>query len=163
DLVGILGGLVLVVMLIGHLWVARDEVLRGLFEGGSRLAHAVAQAWMPLVTGYLLLAWAFWAGNILQGDRTGATAAVKSGLILLAVPLVDRLAALVFPRVLLGRATPLLAMARRVAQAAIRLVLLSAVVVLLVESWGGELLLPFSSPVGAVIVRATLSAALALL
>jgi small-conductance mechanosensitive channel len=170
DLFQIVSGGLFTLMLALCFVSARRDVHAALTAPGtSRLAQALAHSWLALVIGYLALAWAFWAVNVLEGDRVGAAAAVRSLMIVLAVPLIDRLAALAFGRLLRdrlgldGQPLPRFAKARRIAQSVLRSLLLFAAVVLLVQSWGGGVLSGVGTPFGTTMLRAAFSVTVALL
>ena len=172
-LFAMLVGLVVTLLLVALVWQKRERVAGAIAAprtGQTQvLSAALAQSWHLLATAYLLLVWGVWAMNVLLQRADEALAAVYSLLIVLAVPLADRLAHLLLEHAFRARAfdaPEVRERARRlrsVLQSGLRVVLAGIAVLALAEAWGIGVLAAFETPLGARLAGAAFNITVALL
>jgi len=172
-LFAILVGLMVTALLVALVWFKHERVARAMMTSGTgqtqALRTALAQSWHLLATAYLLLVWGVWAMNVLLQRADEAYAAVYSLLIVLAVPVADRLAHLLLEHGFRARtvdAPEVRERARRlqaVLQSGLRIVLAGIALLALAEAWGIGVLAAFETPMGARLAAATFNISVALL
>jgi len=94
----IVSGLVLTLMLGTLVWSNRARVAEAICgpddlsaDSSRKLRQAVGQGWHILAMVYLAITWGIWSLNVMMSQTEQARAAVNSLLIILALPLADRI------------------------------------------------------------------------
>lgn len=145
------------------IWINRRPVADAF--GGEGLA----QSWHVAATLYAALLWFFWSYERFLQHTGGARIVLLSGLVIVAVPILERTT-----RALIGRmlapwpgqeadARARLARAERVLVVAVRIVLAVAAVALVVETWGGPVLSALRTDMGRAGLRAAFNIGVAVL
>ena len=155
--------LLLALLLVAWVWINRRPVADAL--GGQ----GIAQSWHAGATVYVAVVWLIWSYKRLLERPDGTRTVLLSALVVLAVPLADRLV-----RRLLGRLfrpwpgqemeTELrLARASRVILGAFRVMIAVAAIAILVEAWGGPVIATLRNDMGRSILRAIFNIAVAVI
>lgn len=164
-------GLLLTLMLVAWAWLNRRPVAAMIADvaGASELGTSLAAGWHVAATLYLAIAWCVWAINGLFDRMAQQTAIAGSVLLLMAVPLVDRLADGALGWVFRDRPEQpetrrqRLALFRRAMLGSIRAVLALLVALLAIEAWGIPILSLFETPLGRAALKAAFNISVALL
>jgi len=155
-------GSLLVALLLVLLWRKRGALAAriGDVTGDAptqRLRRALAPVWHLLAGGYLLGLWALWSIDVLLAWQAQARAAVYSLLVVLALPLADRLFALLlapwFDSAGGGPSAHMYTALRR----SLRGLLLLAALVLLIGAWWPAFYALLDTPAGQSVSRAVLN------
>lgn len=170
SVVMVVAALGMVALFFGLFWRLRRPVAAALMGRDPSPARALlASLWHLPMIAFLLGNYVIWAFNKLAGQDHEAVAAYYSLLVVIAIPIVDRLVGLlldaVFPR---ARAEADAAPVRRPAAAAAiqrccRILLVLFATLLLAEAWGVEVLALYQTPLGARVAEAFLNIMAALL
>ncbi len=153
--------LLLAFLAAAWIWINRRPVAEALGSQG------IAQSWHAAATVYVAVVWLIWSYKRLLDRPDGARTVLLSALVVLAVPLADRLV-----RRLLGRLfrpwpgqeveTGLrLARASRVILSAFRVMIAVVAIAILIEAWGGPVLAMLRNDMGRSILRAVFNIAVA--
>ncbi len=150
-------------LVLAWIWIYREPVAATL--GGGGIAHS----WHVAATVYVGVFWFVWSYNRFMQHTGGARVVLLSGLVVVAVPLIERAARTLLGRMLApwpGQDTDTrarLARAERVVMIIVRILLGIAAVGLVVETWGGPVLAALRTDMGRVVMRAVFNIGVAVL
>lgn len=150
-------------LVLAWIWLYRRPVATAF--GGD----GIAQTWHVAATVYVAVFWLVWSYNRFMQQTGAARVVLLSGLVIVAVPIIERSA-----RALLGRllapwpgqdddTRARLARAERVLMVIFRVLLGIAAVGLVVETWGGPVLAALRTDMGRVVMRAVFNIGVAVL
>lgn len=150
-------------LIVAWVWLYRQPVAAAF--GGEGLA----QSWHVAATVYVGVFWFVWSYQRFMQDTHGARIVLLSGLVLVAVPIIERAV-----RALIGRLLApwpgqdadthaRLARTERVVLIIVRVLLVIAAVGLVVETWGGPVLSALRTDMGRVVMRAVFNVGVAVL
>ncbi len=153
----------LALLVLAWAWIYREPVASAIGGGG------IAPTWHVAATVYVAVFWSVWSYCRFMQQSGAARVALLSGLVIVAVPIIERSA-----RALLGRllapwpgqdadTRARLGRAERVLMVIIRVLLGIAAVGLVVETWGGPVLAALRTDMGRVVVRAVFNIGVAVL
>lgn len=170
SVIMVVAALGMVALFVGLFWRLRSPVAAILMGRDPSPARALlASLWHLPMIAFLLGNYVIWAFNKLAGQDHEAAAAYYSLLVVIAIPVVDRLVGLlldaVFPR---SRAEAGAEPAKRPAaaqaiQRCARIVLVVFAALLLAEAWGVEVIALYETPLGARVAEAFVNIMAALL
>ena len=153
--------LLLALLLVAWIWINRRPIAEAF--GGE----GVAQSWHAAATVYVAVVWLIWSYKRLLERPDGTRTVLLSALVVLAVPIADRLVRRLLAR--LFRPWPgqeaetelRLARASRVILGAFRVMIAVAAVAILIEAWGGPVIATLRNDMGRSILRAVFNIAVA--
>ena len=153
--------LLLALLLAAWIWLNRRSVADAFGSEGF------AQSWHAAATVYVAMVWLVWSYKRLLDRPDGTRTVLLSALVVLAVPLADRLVRRLLDR--LFRPWPgqeaetalRLARASRVILGAFRVMIAVAAIAILIEAWGGPVIATLRNDMGRSILRAVFNIAVA--